>query len=72
MSITLSLDLNVHYGFVDLVPADELIDDLIAARGGQANGLWGEIPRRAGNDHRVAHRNRSVRSGGVGGRAGHR
>ena len=41
MSINRSLDLNVHYGFVDLAPADELVEDLIAARGGQTNGLCG-------------------------------
>lgn len=41
VSINLSLDLDVHYGFIYLAPADELVEDLIAARGGQANGLCG-------------------------------
>ncbi len=42
MSTRLSFDLDVHYGFVDLIPADrEVEDDLLEARGGQVNGLCG-------------------------------
>lgn len=41
MSIILSRDLDVHYGFVDLTPADRQVEDLLTARGGQVNGLCG-------------------------------
>lgn len=41
VSTNLSLDLGVHYGFVNLTPADREVEDLVAARGGQANGLCG-------------------------------
>jgi hypothetical protein len=39
---TSDLDLQVHYGFVYLQPGSaEPVDDIIAARGGQANGICG-------------------------------
>lgn len=41
MEINLSIDLDVHYGFVHLVPEDEPGWDLSNAAGGQANGLCG-------------------------------
>ena len=41
MSSNLSFDLDVHYGFVDLIPADRQVEDGVDPRGGQVNGLCG-------------------------------
>lgn len=41
--------LEVHYGYFYVVPRDTLVDDLLAARAGQSNGLLG-----AREPHRLA------------------